>query len=214
MDSLVVAWARTEASAACDWLAAMEVAAHLDVTVEEVSLPRVCPRCGSAGHGIPSVVVRDVPGPAAVSLSRTAGVAVAAVWLGSAGRRVGVDVERVAGFRGAGIADVLLHPDERALGPRDLATTWVRKEALLKAAGTGLAVDPASVRVSSARKAPEILRWPCGTRSQEPRWLLDLDLDAGLRAAVAGTGDGPSQVTVRREVVAAPAGAATRRTAR
>jgi hypothetical protein len=127
---------------------------------------------------------------------------------------VGVDVDSVAAFRAPGIAEVLLHPGERATAPRDLATTSVRKEALLKAAGCGVATDPSSVQVSGARLAPQVLHWPPGTPGGEPAWLLDLDLDAGLRAAVAGTGTLPTEVVLRRAGTEEASGRASRRRVR
>jgi 4'-phosphopantetheinyl transferase len=139
---------------------------------------------------------------------------VAAVLGDPAAQWLGVDVESVAAFRAPGIAEVLLHPGERASAPRDLATTWVRKEALLKAAGCGLATDPRSVQVSGARLAPQVLRWPPGTPGCVPTWLLDLDLDAGLRAAVAGTGARPTEVVLRRAGTEEASGGAIRRRVR
>ncbi|SDL21766.1 4'-phosphopantetheinyl transferase [Nocardioides sp. YR527] len=105
-----------------------ECAAELLVTArEEIVIDQRCARCGSAEHGAPSVA----GAPAIrVSLSHTRGQ-VAAV---AAGRRCGIDVEKVS--RG---------PD-RALSPREVAWVegqedaayaftrlWVRKEALVKA---------------------------------------------------------------------------------
>ena len=57
----------------------------------------------------------------------------------AAGQSVGVEVEKVPAFRGVDMVGVLMHPGERAERPEGLACTWVRKEALLKATGSGLA---------------------------------------------------------------------------
>jgi hypothetical protein len=88
-----------------------------------------------------------------VSIARSPGLVVAAV----ARRRVGVDVEAVQTRSHADELLPLLHAaDHRALarlrGARrqlEITAAWVRKEALLKATGTGLSRDPARDRVGS-----------------------------------------------------------------
>jgi len=84
---------------------------------------------------------------------------------------VGVDAEPTPppGYLGAADAEQLasevLAPDERvqwvAAGrvPADLAQWWTRKEAVLKASGHGLAVPPASIRVSAPWAPPAVLAW-------------------------------------------------------
>jgi hypothetical protein len=80
---------------------------------------RVCPRCGSDGHGRPTAI----GSAATVSLAYAAGlVAVAWSWTGP----VGIDVE----------AD---GPPVEGFGDR---LSWTRTEALLKATGQGLRRDP------------------------------------------------------------------------
>lgn len=60
-------------------------------------------------------------------------------------------------------ASIFLHPEEmktRAADPMFLLETWCAKEAILKAAGTGLATDPCSLRLAddfSAVLAPAAL---------------------------------------------------------
>ena len=83
---------------------------------------RLCPRCGSAGHGRPWVRVAGGPAPH-VSLSYAGPVVLVAwTWAGP----VGVDVERAG-------------TDAGVYG--DLAA-WTRAEAVLKASGEGLRRDP------------------------------------------------------------------------
>ena len=102
----------------------------LDLPPAAVDLVAVCPDCGGP-HGRPAI-----PGSALrLSLSRGAGVVVAAA---SWGAEVGVDVEPidVSPERLAAIGSVtgeasVLH--------------WTRVEAVLKADGRGLRVDPARV---------------------------------------------------------------------
>ncbi len=109
-----------------------------------VRFDRTCQQCGEQ-HGRP-VVVGDPQ--LHVSLSRAGDrVALAVTRVAP----VGVDIEALAGADFEGFAGVALHPAERAsteslVGDRlrRRAHAWVRKEAALKALGTGLAVDPTS----------------------------------------------------------------------
>ena len=109
---------------------------------------RVCAQCGSTAHGRPELV-----GGPEVSLSRCDRYVVALV----SGARCGVDVERLDPGSGHlhGIAATVLGARERAaleqVAPADrrmaLLQAWTRKEAVLKAEGTGLLRDPAGVPV-------------------------------------------------------------------
>ncbi|MET4137334.1 4'-phosphopantetheinyl transferase superfamily protein [Pseudarthrobacter sp. PvP090] len=97
---------------------------------------------------------------------------------------IGVDLEHSAGVMFPGFDDVALTPAERqllaALAP-DQATlwrtaAWARKEALLKARGTGLRTEPASVEAYAEHGDGTV--------------LVDLDtvalgLPAGFAAALA-----------------------------
>lgn len=87
--------------------------------------------------------------PAYVSRSGSSGVTACAV---SESLPVGVDVERVdENAVSAELLELTLHPGEWATAPDDLPRCffdlWTRKEAALKAIGTGLAVDPRSIQV-------------------------------------------------------------------
>ncbi|MCY7364679.1 MAG: 4'-phosphopantetheinyl transferase superfamily protein [Frankiaceae bacterium] len=68
----------------------------------------------------------------------------AAVAVSAAGP-VGVDIEQVSGTAFDGFAEVALAPPERDGTPTERARAWTRKEADLKARGTGLTVDPRTV---------------------------------------------------------------------
>ncbi len=195
MTWLSVVWQRTELRRTAEQLVVAEVARRCGRSPGQVSVGRLCAGCGSARHGRPYVVPWSASAQPGVSLSRTTGVALAAV---ANGQWVGADVEAVARFGDPGVAGVLLHPDEHADGADDLAVVWVRKEALLKATGRGLATDPATVRVSAAGEDARVLAWPDGPAGPRPTWLVDVDLAPGLRAAVAGTGVRPAQVSVRQ----------------
>lgn len=137
-----------------------------------------CLRCGADDHGAPFVV--DAP-RLHVSLARAGGLSIVA--LTEAGR-VGVDLERDAAAGFDGFAAAALHPDERARSPLEGTRTWVRKEAVLKATGRGLAVDPRSVRVSEARQPAALLDWSAPD-SPGDVWLADVPVTDGWLAAVA-----------------------------
>ena len=144
-----------------------------------------CPDCGTGpelDHGRPGYLLHDAPVGLILSLSRSRGWALLAA--GPAGVRVGIDLEHSSGVVFPGFDDVALTPAERqlpaALAP-DQATlwrteVWARKEALLKARGTGLRIEPASVEAF-----PEL---------GDGDFLIDLDtaalgLPAGFAAALA-----------------------------
>jgi 4'-phosphopantetheinyl transferase len=127
------------------------------------------------------------------SIARTAGRTAVAV--GSLGP-LGIDVERVDAHRFAGVADVALHPEEHgATTLPELATHWVRKEAVLKATGWGLPWDPSRVDVSSRAASP----FPV-TVSRDGRpvrlWVSDVPVDAEYAAAVAVVSRNPPRVLV------------------
>ena len=154
-----------------------------------------CPSCGGP-HGRP--VLRGVPGTAVqpfVSVASSGPVVAVAV---SASWPVGVDVESFEGTGFAGFRDVALHPDEHehVRGAAARATVWARKEAVLKAAGVGLLVDPATVVVSRPGSRAALVDWPREPhRVRRPEYLplpdpahvrlVDVEAPAGYAAAVA-----------------------------
>lgn len=163
MDDLVpvaatttVAWHAAASSA--DEALARHVAEVTGVDASSIRVGRLCPRCGSDRHGRPWA-----SGGVDVSLSRSHDLLVTAV---STGGPVGVDVESVDDVDARWDPALVLHPDERADTADERATVWCRKEAILKAAGTGLDVP-----------MHEILT----ARHQ----VVDVAAPAGFRAAVA-----------------------------
>ena len=145
----------------------------------ELTADYSCPDCGTGpelDHGRPGYRLRgDIASQGAgrslspgisglpssglsLSLSRSRGWALLAAGDRGAGRAVGIDLEHVAGVGFPGFDDVVLSTAERKLLsalPLDLVdlwrtAVWARKEALLKARGTGLRVDPCSVEAFSA----------------------------------------------------------------
>jgi 4'-phosphopantetheinyl transferase len=135
-----------------------------------------CPRCGSDTHGRPRLVATAaVRHPAYVSLARAGGLSVVAIT--DAGP-VGVDIEAEGAADFAGVEDVALHPGERATTPADPTRVWVRKEALLKAYGLGLVVDPSDVRLDDEGLAT----WDSPHRPPGAVWLRDLAVPGHVMA--------------------------------
>lgn len=95
----------------------------------DVASGRLCPSCGSDAHGRPWA--RHGDQPLRVSLARSGPHLVTAMAPLASDGHIGVDVE-VA--RIDVLPALVLAPSETG----DLAPTWARKEAILKARGTGL----------------------------------------------------------------------------
>ena len=89
----------------------------------------------------------DKPGPR-VSISHSGGRAVA---LASTSSRVGVDLEQVVERHPAFVQDWFSATERAALGPDAEAITsaWACKEAVLKALGAGMALNPRDIEVLS-----------------------------------------------------------------
>ncbi|TKV29436.1 4'-phosphopantetheinyl transferase superfamily protein [Arthrobacter sp. NamB2] len=140
----------------------------LDVRVSDLASCFTCLSCGSEqglpDHGRPGYSLNGEPVPLALSLSRAGGFVLLAALdtrgadpvPGACGVGVGVDLESMTGTAFDGFDDVALTRAERDdVGrlpevQRAAARTrlWARKEALLKAFGTGFADrDPSQVDV-------------------------------------------------------------------
>ena len=172
-----------------DQLAAL-VARFLRVPASQVVVGRRCPHCAGTDHGRP--VVSPISGSRVhASIARTPGrTAVAAGSLGP----LGVDVERVDPDRFAGVAAVVRHVDEAPAGSlAELATRWVRKEAVLKATGWGLAWDPSGLDVTSTGPAPFLVT-VARDGQDVPVWVSDLAVGSEYAAAVAVVSRTPPRV--------------------
>jgi 4'-phosphopantetheinyl transferase len=183
---VVMAWSLAAPSERSKLLLASRAAESLGVT-GDLTLTRQCPRCGSGEHGRPHFAGRH---DLAVSLASAEGVTAAAV---TRGAPVGVDIEHLDDDRFAGIGNVLLHPEEHAAGAAELARTWVRKEALLKALGVGLGTDPREVHLGPATEPPTLLA-PLPDGRHSGVWVLDLALLPLLIGSVAVLSDQCPQV--------------------
>jgi len=202
MSEVLVEWTHGDGGrATADALLTRVAASRFGVPETGVSVTRHCPRCGSAAHGRPVVLVAS-RAPVPASISYTAGVV--AVALATTGQ-VGVDVEALDGRRHEGLADLLLHPEEAAGDPRALALTWVRKEALVKATGEGLVTPLTGIRVTAPDEPAGLVSWHHdGTVT-----MLDLELGAHHLGCVAVVADRGVEVSVRTAGPAAAPGAAT-----
>lgn len=160
---------RRDRSASAHALLRLLLAELTGTPPQDHSLDRWCTTCGGP-HGKP--VLRH---PLLhVGVATTAGTVAAAVT--DAGP-VGVDLETVAAADFAGFAGVALGPGEVARTAAERARAWVRKEAVLKATGLGLTVDPRRVDVRASLTA-----WPEAVR------LADVAVRPDLACAVAVVG--------------------------
>ncbi|MFV0127751.1 4'-phosphopantetheinyl transferase family protein [Streptomyces sp. HMX112] len=187
------------------------VAAQLDgVKPGEVCFAHVCKHCDAdRPHGKPAVA----GSPLELSLSHSGGLV--AVALSLAGP-VGVDIEETAAGRDLPL-NVLSAPERAALDrvpdaerPWAFTRYWARKEAVLKATGDGLMVDPARLTVSPPDAPAALAEWRERPEPHLPVRLHDVDAGEGHRAAVAVLGDGECRV-VRHEVTHGGDGAVLRR---
>ncbi|MEU6895974.1 4'-phosphopantetheinyl transferase superfamily protein [Streptomyces sp. NPDC046557] len=162
--------------------------AYLGTAPQDVPFVREpCPGCAEP-HGRPAVAHPDPP--LHFSLAHSHGMAAVAVSSAVAG----IDVERLPRDETVDVCTPALHPGEREeLENLDVegrraafGRIWTRKEAYLKALGTGLSRGPEKDYLGADPR-----RRPAG-------WTL-LDLHAGPRhnAAVAIRGGVPEEVTVR-----------------
>ena len=171
-------------------LARATVAQWMNLEEAVVVVRNDCLACGGRDHGRPSV--ERVPGaPPSPHLSLTHPRGLAMVALTGAGP-VGIDCEPAGADLLEDFDDVALAPAEarslRRWGPASRPAGrlryWVRKEAVLKATGLGLATDPREVVVSGWREPARVLRDPAG--GDPAQWRLwDVDPCPGYLGAVA-----------------------------
>jgi 4'-phosphopantetheinyl transferase len=160
-----------------------------DTPPELVRLAYGCPRCGRS-HGRPVVVAPHTAVRWHVSMSHTSRqVIVAATDAGP----VGVDVERTAasvfeGFDGVALTNAERTEIERcapSARAKARAVYWARKEAVLKATGFGLAVDPAALEVSAPHLPAALTAWHADEPAPRHVQISDVPVDDDHVAAVA-----------------------------
>ena len=140
----------------------------------------------------------DEPAPLSFNLSHSGDVAlVAVVWAGSE-LQLGVDVEHAReGREFASIANSFFAPDEVAVfrklavaeQPAAFYRAWTRKEAYLKAIGTGLSFASTGFSISYGRDETPQLLWTSRPGDDADRWrMIDVPCPTGYAAAACWDG--------------------------
>lgn len=192
-----VVWAKDVGSAgAASGLLRAEVGRFVGMRAEEVRLTRSCSRCGSSEHGRPVVIKKHTTDRPFVSLSRTGDVVVVVV---SDQGPVGVDIERMDALGFAGFDDVALHERETAPSVEARATTWARKESLLKATGDALHLDPRLIRLGDADQPPQLIEWSAPNPPKSGVWMQDLEIEGHAACLTVLSHEAP-RVTLRQAV--------------
>jgi len=159
----------------------------LGVKPDDIAFTTRCPLCGGT-HGKPRV--RDESGPD-LSIAHAGERVVVAI---TAGVAVGVDVEPVASLDAvSSLARLVLSAVERAgvdamspeRRPRALLSYWVRKEALLKATGHGLAIPLAALTMTAPDEEPRLVRWDTPAAQPQASALTDISVGDHYLACVA-----------------------------
>jgi 4'-phosphopantetheinyl transferase len=174
-------------------LLARSVAGVYEVDAASITVRHECPECGSAEHGRP-IVVGVEPAPYA-SISRTGETE--AVAFTTAGP-IGIDIESITRIGAAPVRDALLHKSERKaidkLDPsrheRRTAILWSAKEAILKASGKGLNVDPRHLALKvddddASAVSIELVEWTAELGLHEALSIYSFVVDADIVGAVA-----------------------------
>jgi 4'-phosphopantetheinyl transferase len=181
-------------------LARLAVGHHLDHDPAGLRFVARCATCGGP-HGKPGL--SEPRTDLELSLSHAADRVVVAV---ARGAPVGVDVEGVdAAGDHAGLAEDVLSPAEQdalaalpeSARARAFLRYWVRKEAVLKATGDGLATSPPALTVSPPGHPAEVVEWDGQPSAAAVAQLHDLEPGAGHVASLALLSDTPHRVVER-----------------
>jgi 4'-phosphopantetheinyl transferase len=172
-------------------LARVVLAGHVGTPAAELCFSSLCRHCGGTDHGKPRLCAA---GGIEFSLSHSGQRVVLAVARDAA---VGVDVERLDSRRDVAglIRAVLSAAEQRAVAAVPEAASaltllryWTRKEALLKATGDGLAVDPATITVTPPDAPPALVAWSATPALEADAHLFDLNPGPGHVASLAVLG--------------------------
>lgn len=158
-------------------------------TVRNIDVDRRCPSCAQP-HGKPAV-----GDGIHLSVSHATELVVVAV---TRVAPVGVDIEATTRGAQARIAArwaCAAEESAQIADERDALRYWIRKEAIVKATGEGLAAPLADVRVSSPREPARFLRW--SGRPDPACTLIDLNPPDGYMGSLAVLSDGPLDVIER-----------------
>jgi 4'-phosphopantetheinyl transferase len=174
-DRMIVAWALTRTL----------LGTVLDIEPARIDIVRSCAGCGSDAHGKPALA--DASIGLEFSVSHSGDWVLVAV---TTAAPVGVDVEQLKEHTDY---DRLLRrmatdgelSTEEPVDPRDAVRVWVRKEAVTKAVGTGLATSFGSFAVSAPSAPAALLTWPADDGLPARTTLSDLDGRGDHLAAVA-----------------------------
>lgn len=188
-------WRALTARAALRLVAAQHQGSSL-AAAAELEIYRQCQQCG-AQHGRPQLT--------GVSLSSSSSAQRVLAGAAAQEQHLGVDVESIPGRIFAGFDQYALHPHERsALSPAGTVSTnrcrierWVLKEAVLKAAGVGLAHPPDQLLLGAPVVSTRwlsgddhtVLHWRPVNKTTDARveglWCCLIPAAAGYAAAVA-----------------------------
>ncbi|WP_042434661.1 4'-phosphopantetheinyl transferase family protein [Streptacidiphilus anmyonensis] len=147
------------------------LAARTGVPASELRFERApCPCCGAL-HGRPRLTSADGP-----EFSLSHGGDLVLIGLAPPTVPIGVDVERLPGAETVHETTASLHPAERAElaaasggpSPASFARIWTRKEAYLKALGTGLGRDPSEDYLGETDPAALPEGWTIATLEAGP----------------------------------------------
>lgn len=157
--------------------------------VRRLEVDRGCSSCAEA-HGKPSVG-RGVH----LSVSHAGELVVVAA---TRVAPVGVDIEPTSRGAHAQAAMRWACATEEAAeiaDARDALRCWIRKEAIVKATGEGMAAHLADIRVSGPREPARLIRW--SGRPGQACTLVDLDARGGYLASLAVLSKGALDVVER-----------------
>ena len=153
----------------------------------DVAIERHCARCGSGDHGKP--LLADRSAGIHFSLAHSGPHVVVAV---SRAGPVGIDVEALKPnmdyrplYRRTLTADEAVAFQAGAAGAHDFVRTWVRKEAVTKAVGSGIATPFHTFAVGERANIAALLTWPDDPSLVERTTLVDLPGEPDRPAAVA-----------------------------
>jgi 4'-phosphopantetheinyl transferase len=176
-------------SLASAWLLRTALGRRLGADPAGLVLDRSCAKCAEP-HGRPRLLE---PAGTGVEVSVSHSGDRIGVALSRCGH-VGLDVERVdPALDVSSLVRRVLTPDERAVvagDPAAFLALWVCKEAVLKATGHGLRLDPRAVEIGGPADRPVLRGWPLPEPPGATR-LARLSPGAGHVAALALLGADP-----------------------